>query len=298
MSLFNTVLPNDYPSSTKGVAIIYGWMGSIPKYVQKYADLYTTRDWAVVYGTAPLVNVAVRDESALDKVAIESVVKASKIVREVETATEARNDVTIPVILHYFSNGGAFVAESLARLIQEAKRTDDEEERSSVAIDPVVKQDLRFISDRLHHKGYEIIDSAPAYLYDSKLYHAIDTAIPNLFLRIPTKMAVFTIHIFNNNIVRKIQKKDSPAIEFWKNTIESDLCLNQVYIYSVKDSITVSKDIDELIEERKKLKPDVTITTVKFEDSEHVMHLRRYPKEYMEIIDSCLLKAHSKLGKK
>ena len=292
MKKFDIVLPNDHPSATKGVVIMYGWMGSIPKYVRKYADLYATRDWAVVYGTAPFVHVAMRDQSALDTVAIESVVKASKIVREVETATEARNDITISVILHYFSNGGAFVAERLGMLIQEAKQTNKEEEGSTVAVDPVVKQELRFISDRLHQKGYEIIDSAPAYLYESKFYHAIDTAIPNLFLRIPAKMVVSAIHVFKN-VVATIQKKDSPVIEFWKNAIESDLCLNQVYIYSVNDSITVSEKIDELIEERKKLKPDVTITSTKFEDSEHVMHLRRYPKQYMEIINSCLLKAQN-----
>lgn len=275
--MFDFVGPIDHPTSTKGVVIMYGWMGSIQKHVRKYAELYVKRGWAVVYGTIDVVPTALRDQSVLGKVATESVVKAAEAVREVEKDTGSN----VPVILHYFSNGGAFAAEMLDILIKEAKETDTEK---SSAIDPAVKQDMLLISERLYEKGYEIIDSAPAYLHDRTVYDALDTAMPQAHLRIATKVLIFMFYIVRD-IVRAIQGKEHVAIEFWKNTIDSDLCLRQIFIYSVKDSITDHTKIDELIEERKKIKPGVQIISSKFEDSGHVMHLRRYPKEYMEILD-------------
>mmetsp|Transcript_20777 Transcript_20777/g.31192 ORF Transcript_20777/g.31192 Transcript_20777/m.31192 type:complete len:300 (-) Transcript_20777:356-1255(-) len=273
--MYGILYPTNHPTSTKGVVIIHGWMGSIPKHVRKYADLYTARDWAVVYGSSSLTTAAFRNTSKLDDAAIESVFKASEVLRKIEKAEGKK----LPVILHYLSNGGAFVAESLSILTKEAK-----EEDGKSSLDPVVKQDLLFISNRLYEKGYEVFDSAPAYLNDSALYEAIDHAMPNLFKRIFIKLHTFVQNKVRD-IVRAIQGKENVAVEFWRNMVESDLCMRQTYIYSDKDSITEAAKVDEIIEERKKLKPGRNIISAKFEDSEHVMHLRRYPKEYMVIVD-------------
>mmetsp|Transcript_20778 Transcript_20778/g.31193 ORF Transcript_20778/g.31193 Transcript_20778/m.31193 type:complete len:304 (-) Transcript_20778:356-1267(-) len=277
--MYGILYPTNHPTSTKGVVIIHGWMGSIPKHVRKYADLYTARDWAVVYGSSSLTTAAFRNTSKLDDAAIESVFKASEVLRKIEKAEGKK----LPVILHYLSNGGAFVAESLAILTKEAKQR-DEAEYSRSTLDPEVKQELLFISDRLYEKGYEVVDSAPAYLHESALFDAIDHAMPNPYEKIFTKLLLLVWNVLRD-ITRTIQRKDTIEVEFWRNMIESDLCLRQIYIYSVKDNITDSTKIDELIEERKKFKPDRNIISAKFEDSDHVMHLRRYPKEYMVIVD-------------
>ena len=68
--------------------------------------------------------------------------------------------------------------------------------------------------------------------------------------------------------------------------IENDLCLRQAFIYSTKDHITDSEMIDRLIEKRKERGIDVMC--LKFDDSDHVLHLRKHPKEYSQLLDHVL----------
>jgi hypothetical protein len=226
---------------------------------------------------------------------VESVMRANAIIRDIEMQMDAENEAKIPVILHYFSNGGAFVVGMLKLLVDEAKKeqpltnntnTSTQTSTSSSTLDLSMANEIKFFSERLYERGYEILDSAPAYLHDETLYRAIETAIPkNLFLQALIKSIAYVINSING-IFLSFQKKDSVTDRFWKNAIENDTCLRQVYIYSIADKITDSIKIDELIEERKKR--GISILSFKFEDSDHVLHMKKYPKQYNDIVDQVI----------
>ena len=67
---------------------------------------------AVVYGTVDKPTIITRNDAKLAAMVMDSVRKAVEIIRNVESAaTDGGKD--IPVVLHYFSNGGAFIVENL-----------------------------------------------------------------------------------------------------------------------------------------------------------------------------------------
>lgn len=63
-------------------------------------------------------------------------------------------EVMIPIVLHYFSNGGAFMAETLDRIIKDSTTSGHVQDKKD-------SEDLTFLSKRLKTKGYEVLDSCP-----------------------------------------------------------------------------------------------------------------------------------------
>ena len=279
----HVALAPNHPSQTKGVVIMYGWLASSPSHIELYAKLYQRRGCTVVYDIASFSDAVLRNESKLSALASKSVLKAAHIIREVETAkgetmTQSNKFASnVPGILHYFSNGGAFVAERLRFLINDAKS-------SSAHLTKKERESLILVSDRLYEKGFEVADSAPADLNESAHYRAIESAVPNKFLQRIVKALTF----ISQSVVSKfIITHEELRSKFWSNMIENDLCMNQAFIYSTKDRITDAKMIDKLIEERKIR--GINVISARFHDSDHVMHYKCHPKEYSKVLDEVTL---------
>eukprot|EP00565_Helicotheca_tamesis_P008245 CAMPEP_0185735590 /NCGR_PEP_ID=MMETSP1171-20130828/25696_1 /TAXON_ID=374046 /ORGANISM="Helicotheca tamensis, Strain CCMP826" /LENGTH=221 /DNA_ID=CAMNT_0028405953 /DNA_START=168 /DNA_END=833 /DNA_ORIENTATION=+ len=215
-----------------------------------------------------------RDKRRLTAIVTESVQKAADIVRGLESS----NGLNVPVILHYFSNGGAFVVERFGQMMKEIKDGTSTLNSSTI-------RDLEAISDRVHEKGFEILDSAPAYPHATTLYDVIETASPNKALGIIFK-ALFSVFYLINAIMIACGRGDNVEKVFWGNMIESDLCSRQVYIYSTIDKLTDYVKLEELIEARKKRGVEVIVQ--KFNDSDHVLHMRKHPNIYEEVLDQVL----------
>jgi Eukaryotic protein of unknown function (DUF829). len=255
-------------SRPKSVVILYGWLGSTSRHVFKYAEIYLKEGCSVVYGTANSIDVMFRMQSRLSGFAMDSIREVAKIVREQEDVDRRR----IPVSLHYFSNGGAFVAEALSLMSQQIQRQD--------MLSSSDKEDLKLVADRMYNFGFEICDSAPAYLHPDSGTAAIDRGVSNLFIRTVFK-AAFRAALLLNSL------KAGPERDvFWENVTNSKLCKHQVFIYSTKDDLTDHQMIDDLITKRKDRGIDVI--ACKFDDSEHVQHFRKYPDKYRETVIKAL----------
>jgi hypothetical protein len=276
---------------TKAVVILYGWVGATPRNLQKYAELYTNNEHykcATIYGTASTPSLMTRYRPTLRAVVMESVRKAAATIREVEassdkstrdTMTPTRTKKEIPILLHYFSNGGTFLAVSLNELIKDAVSGRIKEQDG---------EDLMLLNERLKRRGHEIVDSAPAYIYEATSYRVVDESVPNLPLKIMIKSLIF-LSLQRDKLLSYFRGKDDGIYKvFWNDVLESDLCPRQAFVYSTIDHLTDSKKVDEYIEERKKRGIDVT-AVLKFEDSGHVMHMRKHPKEYKEKLVDCVL---------
>ena len=275
--MFTITYPEGPHTPSKAVAILYGWLGSEPKYVKKYADIYTRNGCTVIYGTAPIKTVMTRNKTELCQFAMESVRKAATIIRTLEeeeqNENENGNNKDLPVILHYFSNGGAFVAEHLEAMIQNAKQ----EKKTIANMNDNDLLDLKLVANRLQSKGYEILDSAPAYLHDDSGYRAIEAAVPNFMVQMCVKL-IYSVTLFYKYTIIYIFGAPNVRDEFWDSMIHSQLCPRQLYIYSDKDKLTDSNMLDDLIEKKKQ--QGIHILRNKFQDSDHVLHFRKYPQEY------------------
>jgi len=291
--MFTVTTPQSSPANA--VVIMYGWLGAKPKQVQKYADLYVQRGCIVVYGTASIQTIMLRHESTMTAAVKESIREAAKAIRRLETAMSNNNDTThtstpsvtpssslmVPVVLHYFSNGGAFLAEKLYQLIS----SNDQKKgfAAAGADNDNDNADLILVADRLAKRGFEVADSAPTFLHDDVYASALEQAIPNQPLLLGMSKSLLWLSLKFNRMLGR----ESVQNEFWKNMITSNLCKRQAFIYSVADKLTDSKKIDELIETRKER--GVEIISVRFDDSDHVLHMRKYPKEYGELLDKVIV---------
>jgi len=281
--MFDIIAPSNSQSSVKAVVIMLGWIGSKLKHVRKYADLYVQKDCAVVISCPP-VTIIFRAEGPMRAQALNAVKEAARIVRKVEMNGSSRN-VEVPVLIHYFSNGGAYVAQALDRMVKEVKSG-----TLSALTDEDIS-DILFVSERLYKQGYEVADSAPAYFSTESAHNALNESVPNLAIR--TIIKAFLYIVFNLEVaILVMQGKESPAETFWNRVLFSELCSRQAFIYSSSDKITDASKVDELIKERSARGFDITYS--KFSDSNHVMHFRKHPDEYKAMVANVLDKVFQK----
>lgn len=173
-----------------------------------------------------------------------SVRKAAGIIRQIESSSSST--IVIPVVVRYFSIDGAFVAEKLEHMIQDAISGQISTNKNH---DKGDADDLKLIHERLSTKRFEVLDSSPAYLYESNYFRAIDTAVPSLPLRIIFKGYIFLTVIYKK-IMAVVTRQKRVKVLFCQNMMESELCQRQAFVYSTADVLTDSKKLDEFIEAR------------------------------------------------
>lgn len=133
----------------------------------------------------------------------------------------------------------------------------------------------------------QIFDSCPCYLWVNAGLGAIGSAIESFLPRIMLQIT-FVIFALLVQLLRMLQGNESRPIEFWKHweggggggggkEVEV-LRKRQLYIYSPRDKLCDVVKLEELIATRRVRGTDVT--AIRFDDSDHVVHLRKRPKEY------------------
>ena len=277
ITMTNVRYPSSSQAKSKAVVLMFGWIGSTLKHLQKYADLYLKKDCAVVISCPPVTSLF-QLEGPLRSHALSSIKETARILCEVELGS-ANHSAEIPVLIHYFSNGGAFIAEVLDRMIKEAKS------ESSTGLTKEDVENLLLVSKRLYSQGYEVVDSAPAYLGIDSARNAIHAAVPNTVIRIIIK-TMLRISWHSTTALFFLQGKKAPDKQFWDRVLLTELCSRQAFIYSTADNVTDACKVDELVKERSARGVDIICS--KFDDSPHVMHIRKHPNEYEAMVTRVL----------
>jgi hypothetical protein len=259
----------------RAVVILLGWWGAQMKHVQKYSALYQERNCVTVTGIVESKAILTLDIYALEAFAQKLASQTATVVREMEQAPN-NGGKKIPVMIHSFSNGGAYPLWRLEVLIERAMM-----EKNVAEIQKT--QDLLLIGDRL--RG-EIFDSAPCFPDNNSAMKAMKHSISNTILRNIFRVTLL-IHVFLVLVHRILFNKSDSRMDFWKHMTESRLCLNQAYVYSTMDDITDVKMLEELVSARQG-HAHAHILVKKFDDSEHVQHYRKYQSEYCELMDTFL----------
>ena len=192
---------------------------------------------------------------------------------------KAAEDDAIPVIIHSFSGAGCIVLEQLEILISIAK----EAENSKSATEQ--QRDLVLLGQAIH-RGGQIFDSCPAYLYLKSGLSAVQQAVPNRVLRLLIQIIYMVLSLIKWVIIRISGGMDFPA-NHWSHFENSEIAVRQAYIYSTIDGTTDPTKLGELVEHRKQ-RPGATVFVKKFNDSRHCAHLMKHAKEYETFVDTFL----------
>jgi hypothetical protein len=245
----------------KAIVLLFGWLGAQLRHVNKYAQIYTQKGCSVVTGVADSVSTMRNDTNTLNEFALEAATEAAKLMR-------SSGNTDTPVIVHVFSNGGAFVLERLECLMQSA----------------IPGSDVAIVGNGIRLGG-QVFDSAPGYLHLRAGLKAVGTAAPNFLIRWIIQL-YFLLYIVCGVLLSLVLGRSTRPIQFWNHMKDSTVARRQVYIYSTADELTDPVTLRELIEYR--CKKGIEVQSLEFTETHHVEHFRSHPKEYVEAIDVLL----------
>ncbi|XP_044727846.1 transmembrane protein 53 [Chrysoperla carnea] len=239
------------------VVLLLGWAGCQDKYLAKYSAIYEDKGLITIRYTAP-INCLFWKRHEMKNLGE----KLVKLLLEL-------NFENHPIIVHLFSNGGAFLYQHLSMALKKTEKP--------VQITGV------------------IFDSAPGERRVRTMFKAISAIIGgNIFYNISMSliMTIFicTIWLFETVTIKFNSGKTLPSDPIG-NLKDETFLWPQHFIYSKADELIPYTDIEKFAEERKKRGVDVT--ELCFEDSPHVKHFSWYKEEYTNSVISFLKKCLS-----
>ena len=208
------------------------------------------------------------DHNKFDPFALDAIQEVAKLVRSEESNNRSKE---FPIVMHILSNGGAFATAKIGHILDTQSHTNE---------------DLQLFGKRLKI-GAQIFDSAPCYMDSKANFTVIKHLLPSPFIGIPAAL-LFTMRMYMHNVISMLKGELNPTDLYWKAWLDDTNCSRQGFIYSEKDDIANSEKIEEFIKEREKRIGVHNVSSIHFEDSVHVQHLRFHREEYINFVESIL----------
>jgi hypothetical protein len=250
------------------IVMLFGWLGSKLRNVNKYSQLYHARNCSTITGVADSYAVLAGQMAVLDDFCKAATKEAAKLVKKYPD---------VPIVVHVFSNGGAFPLLRLEAMMDQALLS----ERPS----PMDK-DLCLLRDAMQ-RGCQLFDSCPVYPGPKAASRAIASSVSNQYLGMLIQV-VYLVWISMDTFILWLKGEPARAELYWQHLLGMTFGPKQGYIYSTVDHIADAARLEHLINTRKGQGLDVAV--LRFEDSDHVLHLRNHPKQYCAFIDEMLKK--------
>ncbi|KAH8328731.1 hypothetical protein KR074_007850 [Drosophila pseudoananassae] len=245
-------LTNKNEDKNVPIVMLLGWAGCQDRYLMKYSRIYEDRGLITVRYTAPVDTLFWKRS--------EMVPIGEKILKLIQDM----NFDAHPIIFHIFSNGGAYLYQHI-----------------NIA---VVKHKCP-----LQVRGV-IFDSAPGERRILGLYRAI-TAIYGRDKRCNCLTAIFitltlsfmwfmeeSFAAFKNFFVKSTPLHASPFCDLKKEANK----FPQLFLYSKGDVVIPYKDVEKFIGLRRD--QGIQVSSVCFEDAEHVKIYIKYPEQYVQCV--------------
>jgi len=227
--------------------VLFGWINAQDRHLAKYAALYHALGATVVMRTVIPTLPAFAAPWYVARVA------AGLLRRLADTYPG------VPVVLAYFSNGGAFVHQQLLPLL------------AADAAAPA--RDRRYADVRI---AGVVFDSCPAWLSPRSAARGLTEHIRSPFLR---ALAFYAVVAAFSLLTPYMWLARVPERYF--ETLERDaLPCPALYVYSTDDTISLHQDITALARRRLARGHDVTAALIADEPSPHVAHLQANPLRY------------------
>jgi len=150
-TIFNhdAAFPAQGDSPPRALVLLLGWCSAKIQHIEKYAELYQKRGCATVITLTDPHAVLLKHNPSLNNLAVDVACRAVEILQSWENREGSSNrpsiNKKIPVIIHAFSNGGAYIAERLEYMIQQVRSGVEYNKPPTIVIDKV-KDYLRALS--------------------------------------------------------------------------------------------------------------------------------------------------------
>ncbi|XP_067625541.1 transmembrane protein 53 isoform X2 [Eurosta solidaginis] len=250
-----------YNDSNVPIVMLLGWAGCQDRYLMKYSKIYEDRGLITVRYTAP-VDTLFWNRTAMVPIGE----KILKLMYDM-------NFDTHPVIVHIFSNGGAYLYQHIS-LAMRKHRT------------PIQIRGMIFDSAPGERRILGLYRAVGAiYGKDRKPCHSITALIITLTLSIMWFVEE-TFGAFKNLFFKANPVQTNPFNDL-KNEVSQ---FPQLFVYSKGDVVIPYQDIEKFIKIRQERGVDVSAAC--FEDAEHVKIYTKYPSQYIRcvcsFINNCL----------
>ncbi|KAB0791427.1 hypothetical protein PPYR_03227 [Photinus pyralis] len=234
------------------IVILFGWAGCQDRYLRKYSQLYEEWGLITLRYCAP-VKFILWKRNELRKIG-ERIVKLL-----VDMNFESH-----PVVVHCFSNGGAFLYHNFVLALRHAPK-------------PIKVKGVIFDSGPGPRRFVSLYRAISAIISGNVIYNFVIAALLTSFLIVVWECEILKSYFVNDDY-------QSDPIEYLK--IEDNKC-PQYFIYSKADKLIFYEDVENFINIRRNNGVDVSVLT--FDDSPHVKHYAHYKNEYSEGVNNFLV---------
>ncbi|KAF5306565.1 hypothetical protein FQR65_LT07292 [Abscondita terminalis] len=249
---FPTVkLSKENDTSKTPIVILFGWAGCNDKHLCKYSQIYDDKGFITLRYSAPLKFIFWQ-RSRLKSIGERLV----KLLYDM-------NFESHPIIVHCFSNGGAFLLYNFLLAL----------ERNSIKLKGVV-----FDSSPGHRRILSLYRAVSAIIGGNFFNKVIFSMLVTLFLGIMWQFEVMKDCLFGKG-------HQSDPIKYLQ--VENSGC-PQYFIFSKADALISYKDVEEFMNLRRARGVDVSY--LKFDNSPHLKHYLYYKQEYLDGVDEFLTK--------
>ncbi|KAH8357982.1 hypothetical protein KR084_006495 [Drosophila pseudotakahashii] len=243
---------NDFKDNNVPIVMLLGWAGCQDRYLMKYSKIYEDRGLITVRYTAPVDTLFWKRS--------EMVPIGEKILKLIQDM----NFDSHPLIFHIFSNGGAYLYQHISLAVIRHKSP-------------------------LQVRGV-IFDSAPGERRMIGLYRAITAiygrekrcnCLKALAITITLSMMWFveeSISAIKSLFGQSSPIRSSPFCDL-KNEANK---YPQLFLYSKGDVVIPYRDVEKFIRLRRD--QGIDVSSVCFEDAEHVKIYTKYPKQYVQCV--------------
>lgn len=240
--------------------ILSTWLNAAQHYITKYVEHYLR-----TYPDTPILHLS---SSTSDFFA-----SLSGQQRDLEPALElvkthlSDGKSSNRILVHAFSNGGGSQVAYLAKSFMESE------------------------GRPLPARAF-IFDSLPGRTGFQDGIWLMSEGLPKIWLlRLPFQI-IFGLMIGVFFTIPEMLGRESAVIRFRKYLNTSEIChgaIPRLYIYSTQDPFVKATDVEDHIAQAKE--NNMVVEVLRFEDSDHVKHMKTHPQRYWERINSCWTRA-------
>jgi len=282
----------------KPLIVLLGWLGSKPRTLNRYVELYDTLGCQVIIRILPPAMVIHSAHTPLSPLPrdIDHLLSSSSSAAAIQNHKEPCNitDIAVDIlqevtarhypnfVIHNFSNGGCFLWEKIYQILTSQSQTQGKS--------PINPKD-----DRVHGPISTLKEKLMGVVFDSSpaAYHARPNLLDSAIMYVPTlerlqlKLQMLTQQWFQGK-ASMLETSKRRSMEYWNTMMFDNLNIPQLYIYSTMDHLTDWEELEKLIHHRRGHLGEQMIQSLRFEDSRHCSHLLRHPSEYKQTTQSFL----------
>lgn len=237
-------------NTSKPLVVILGWNDCRVKHLQKYSELFENKDWSTICLPTNSFNTFLRSGSKVKTISF-------YIIDLIKDLTAEKGN---PVVLYSFSNGGCAVYFHLMEALTTAGQQN-------------------FNAFKVVGSIFDSCPVKPSMETIQEVQISVTERIRNPVIR---SLVWYTL-----GILIPIRVKSSKTVKrFFKDLGNMPLRGPELFLYSKGDNLASYEGIEEHIACRKS--QGVNVIDKCWEDSTHVTHYMKYPKEYIELLENFL----------